>query len=293
MSAMDDERRLAPPLSHAEGDGGVGHVTLVGAGPGDPELLTLRAARCLAEARLVLYDHLVSDAVLAHVNPSAECVDVGKVSGCHTLSQAAIIERMVFLARSGRSLVRLKGGDGYIFGRGGEEAEALAAAGVPFDVVPGLTAAQGAAASLGIPLTHRDHAGTLILVTGHGRDDHAPALNWRALAQPRQTLVIYMGLAMLPYLSAQLVAHGLSGHTPAALIERATRPDERCVIGTLASLPVMAREHRIVAPALIVVGNVVALQPVLHGALRKRGADNIHQLARHGLIGAERAADNE
>jgi len=245
-------------------------VTLVGAGPGDPELLTVKAARALAEARLVLYDHLVSKAVLALVPTDADLIYVGKESGHHTLPQEGIIDVMLRLARSGRRVLRLKGGDPYIFGRGGEEAQALAAAGVPFEVIPGISAAQGAAAAAGIPLTHRDHAEALVLATGHLRGE-GPArsvdLDWALLARARQTVVIYMGVGTLPVISAQLQAHGLAGDTPAALIERATLPEQRTVVGTLATLPQLARQHDVRAPALVVIGTVVTLHAQLGGGL--------------------------
>ena len=192
----------------------VGHVTLVGAGPGDPELLTRKAYRALQTATLVLYDHLVGPAVLDCIAPGAERIYVGKESSRHTLPQEQIIELMVRLARSGRNVVRLKGGDGYIFGRGGEEVQALAEAGIGFDVVPGITAAQGAGASVGIPLTHRDHACTLVFATGHLREDRTVGLDWELLARPRQTVVIYMGVGALPAICSQLIAHGLPADTP-------------------------------------------------------------------------------
>ncbi|MBP6599283.1 MAG: uroporphyrinogen-III C-methyltransferase [Giesbergeria sp.] len=239
-----------------------GRVTLVGAGPGDAELLTLKAARVLAQARLVLYDNLVSPEVMAHIGADAELIYVGKKSRQHTLPQEDIIELMVRLARQGRSLVRLKGGDPYIFGRGGEEAEALIAAGIACDTVPGISAAQGAAAALGIPLTHRDHAGTLLIATGHlqGAGDSATVeLDWPALARPRQTVVIYMGIGTLGVICRELMAHGLPADTPAALIERATWPQQRSVFGTLQSLPALQIEHHIKPPALIMIGDTVTL----------------------------------
>ena len=239
-----------------------GRVTLVGAGPGDAELLTLKAARVLAQARLVLYDNLVSPEVMAHIPAEAELIYVGKKSRQHTLPQEDIIELMVRLAREGRSLVRLKGGDPYIFGRGGEEAEALIAAGIACDTVPGISAAQGAAAALGVPLTHRDHAGTLLIATGHlqGEGDSATvALDWPALARPRQTVVIYMGIGTLGVICRELMAHGLPADTPAALIERATWPQERSVFGTLQTLPDLQVAHHIKPPALIMIGETVAL----------------------------------
>lgn len=242
----------------------VGTVTLIGAGPGDPELLTLKAARVLAQASLALYDHLVSPAVLDLLPANACRVYVGKEATRHALPQADIARLLVRLARAGHSLVRLKGGDGYIFGRGGEEAQALAEAGVPFRVIPGLTAAQGAAASTGIPLTHRDHAGVLVLATGHRRADQTLDLDWAMLARPRQTVALYMGVANLPEICRQLLAHGLPAHTPAALIENATLPEERCVTGAVAQLPELAQRHKIHPPALILIGDVIAArrQPV-------------------------------
>ena len=245
-------------LSDRQADAPVGTVTLVGAGPGDPELLTLKAARVLAQARMALYDHLVSPAVLDLLPADAQRVYVGKEASRHTLPQADIAHLMIRLARAGHSLVRLKGGDGYIFGRGGEEVQALAAAGIPFRVIPGLTAAQGAAASTGIALTHRDHASALVLATGHRRGDRQLDMDWPMLARPRQTVVLYMGVSNLPEICRQLCAHGLSADTPAALIENATLPEERCVTGTLEQLPELARQHQIHPPALIVIGTVVA-----------------------------------
>jgi uroporphyrin-III C-methyltransferase len=266
MSVMEPSHWLAPGWSGngaANNDQPPGLVTLVGAGPGDPELLTLKAVKALQAAKLVLYDHLVSPAVLDFLPPDADRVYVGKESSRHTLPQASIIELMLRLARSGRAVLRLKGGDGYIFGRGGEEAQALAAAGIPFTVVPGLTAAQGAAASVGIPLTHRDHACALVLATGHLRDNQGLDMDWPMLARPRQTVVLYMGVNNLPEICRQLTAHGLAGDTPAALVEKATLPDERCVTGTLAELPSLALQHQIRPPALIMIGSVVSLHTQL------------------------------
>ena len=282
MKPLDDD----PALRHADRcrpstGPETGRVWLVGAGPGDPELLTLKALRRLQRATLVLHDHLVAPEILALLPPEATCIDVGKRCGAHTMAQDDIIALMLRLARAGHDLVRLKGGDPYIFGRGGEEAQALAAAGIPFEVIPGLSAAQAAAAGAGIPLTHRDHATAVVFVTGHGRadaappggapgselDPTAPEVDWAALARPHQTLVIYMGLGRLAALSAGLVRHGLSPLTPAALIERASRPDQRCVTGTLQTLPALAAQHAVRAPALIVVGSVVSLHATLATAL--------------------------
>lgn len=269
----DSARGDAPaPVAAAAPSAPWGRVTLVGAGPGDADLLTVKAARVLSEASLVLYDNLVSPQVLALVPASAERIYVGKQSSNHSLPQEGIIELMIRLAQSGRSLVRLKGGDPYIFGRGGEEAEALAAVGIACETVPGISAAQGAAASSGIPLTHRDHAGMLVLATGHLQGEEGErtvALDWEALARPRQTVVIYMGVGTLPTICAQLIAHGLPGDTPAALIERATLPGQRTVVGTLQTLPDLSVQHGVRPPALIMIGGTVALQERIGGpALR-------------------------
>lgn len=243
-----------------------GRVTLVGAGPGDPDLLTVRAAKVLTSAQVVLYDHLVSDAVLALVPPSAERIYVGKESGCHAMPQATIAATLVRLARTGRPVVRLKGGDPYVFGRGGEEVEALVDAGVPFEVVPGITAAQGMSAMAGMPLTHRAHASSVVFATGHGKEGGAEP-DWIALARPRQTAVFYMGMAALPRICERLIAHGLPADTPAAVVERATTPQQRVIVATLQSLPAVAALHGASAPALVVVGSVVSL----HERLRQAG----------------------
>ena len=264
MTTLDETRFFSPLAAQA------GHlparVTLVGAGPGDPELLPLKAARALADARLVLYDKLVSKEVLKLVNPQADLIYVGKQSGQHVLTQEGIIELMVRLASSGRSVVRLKGGDPYIFGRGGEEAQALAAAGIAFEVIPGISAAQGMAAAAGIPLTHRDHATQVVFVTGHLRDERhgrGLELDWASLARPHQTIVIYMGVATLPIVCRELARHGLGADTPAAVIENVTLPSQRVVTGTLSTLPTLARVHAVRAPALVVIGGVVGLHAEL------------------------------
>lgn len=238
-------------------------VTLMGAGPGDPDLLTVKALRALQVADVVLYDHLVSEAVLDIAPASAQRIYVGKETSKHTMPQAAIGALMVDYARLGRRVLRIKGGDGYIFGRGGEEAEALAAAGVPFAVIPGITAAQGAAASCGIPLTHREHARALVLATGHLQNNQQVDLDWDTLARPQQTVVIYMGLGTLAIICERLMAHGMPASTPAALIENATLPAQRCVCGTLAQLPALSAEAGLKPPTLIIIGEVVALQPAL------------------------------
>ena len=247
-------------------------VTLLGAGPGDPELLTVKAWHALKNADLILYDHLVGDAVLALAPAGAEKIYVGKQASRHALPQAEICELMIEKALAGRRVLRLKGGDGFIFGRGGEEAQALADAGIAFVVIPGITSAQGAAASTGIPLTHREHARTLVLTTGHLKNDQTVDLDWPMLARPNQTVVIHMGLGTLPIISRSLMAHGMPADTPAALIERATTAQERCFTATLAELPQVAKAQGLVSPTLIVIGEVVQL----HGQLSPFCAEMIH-----------------
>jgi len=269
---MSEERYAAAEVREREAAARVPKVSLVGAGPGDPELLTVKAARVLANAQTVLYDHLVSPAVLELIPPSAERIYVGKESACHSLPQDEIVALMLRLVRERGSIVRLKGGDPYVFGRGGEEAQALAAAGIAFEVIPGISAAQGAAACAGIPLTHRDHAPGLTFVTGHLREDSQEPLDWSALARMRQTLVVYMGVATLQVVSQRLIEHGRSADTPAAVVERATLPDQRTIVGTLATLPGLCLRAAVKPPAVIIVGTVVDLHRELGGAGREAQA---------------------
>ena len=253
------DRGLEPgPGARRLGGAAPGRVALVGAGPGDPELLTLRAARLIGEADVLVVDHLVGEGVLELARPGTERIYVGKESGHHTLPQEDINQLLVRLATAGRRVVRLKGGDPYIFGRGGEEVEELVAAGVAFEVVPGITAACGVAAYAGIPLTHRDYAQSVVFATGHRRDGES-TLDWAALARPHQTAVIYMGVGQLAAHCAALVGHGRAAHTPAALVENGTTARQRVVTGTLESLPARALEAGIRPPALLIVGEVVSL----------------------------------
>ena len=256
MSAMVNLRRVERT------PGATGEVYVVGTGPGDPDLLTVRALRLMQHADVVLYDNLVSDEILALLPADVERIYVGKQRANHAMRQEAINQRMVDLARAGQRVLRLKGGDPFVFGRGGEEAETLAEAGVRFQVVPGITAALGASAYAGVPLTHRDHAQAVTFVTGHLKDGSMD-LDFVGLARPHQTVVIYMGLHGLPALCERLIAHGRAADTPAAVVQQATTPRQRVVTGTLATLPALVAEAGLQAPTLIIVGEVVGLQSKL------------------------------
>jgi uroporphyrin-III C-methyltransferase/precorrin-2 dehydrogenase/sirohydrochlorin ferrochelatase len=239
-----------------------GCVYLVGAGPGDPELLTVKAVRVIGEADVLVFDHLVSDAILNMVRPDAERIYAGKERGNHALPQDQLNVLLVKLAQQGKRVVRLKGGDPYTFGRGGEEVQTLRESGVCFEVVPGITAAAGVAAYAGIPLTHRDYAQACVFVTGHLKDG-SMNLDWPGLARERQTIVIYMGLHGLPHLCEKLMEHGLPADWPAAIVQQGTTPNQRTVTGTLATLPALADAAKLRAPTLIIVGKVVDLHETL------------------------------
>ncbi len=240
-------------------------VYLIGAGPGDPGLLTLRGRDILSTADVVVYDYLASDELLAHARPDAELIYVGKISGNHALPQDKINELLIAKAKEGKDVARLKGGDPYIFGRGGEEAEALLAAGVPFEEVPGISSVIAGPAYAGIPLTHRSFASSVTIITGH-EDPTKPesAHNWKALAASASTLVFVMGMKNLPQISAKLIAAGLSGDTPAALVTWATTPRHRSHVSTLSELPADAQKHGFKNPCLIVVGKVASLHDKLN-----------------------------
>ncbi len=254
---------MARELTEARPNGGMGEVYLVGAGPGDPDLVTFRALRLMQQADVVVHDRLVAKPILDLTRRDAQRIYVGKERDNHVMRQEDINRLLADLAKAGHRVLRLKGGDPFIFGRGGEEIDTLAAEGVPFQVVPGITAASGCAAYTGIPLTHRDYAQSVTFVTGHLKDGTMD-LNWDQLAQPHQTVVFYMGLVGLALIVEQLLNHGVSPDMPIALIQQGTTPHQRVFSGTLATIQEVIAEEKPQPPTLIIVGEVVKLREKLN-----------------------------
>lgn len=265
IAGKDKEARdlLESAVENAQAPAERGEVYLVGAGPGDPDLLTFRALRLMQQADVVVYDRLVSQGVLDLVRRDAEMIYAGKERNKHTLPQEGINALLVRLAQEGKKVLRLKGGDPFIFGRGGEEIETLTEKNISFQVVPGITAAAGCSAYAGIPLTHRDYVQSCMFVTGHLKDGTIN-LNWKAIAQPNQTIVFYMGLQGVEELCKQLVKHGLPSTTPAALVEKGTTQDQKVHIGDLTTLHKIVEKNNVKAPTLIIVGEVVSLHDKLN-----------------------------
>lgn len=239
--------------------GAAGRVSIVGAGPGDPELLTIRALKRIQAADAIVHDRLVDPSILSHARDDARRIYVGKTRGCHALSQERINELLAELARDGLAVVRLKGGDPFVFGRGGEELAFLESHCIETEIVPGVTAALGCAALAGIPVTHRDLAQSVTFVTGHAKDGGDPDLDWVSLARANHTLVVYLGVATAAKVAARLTEAGMTGSMPVAVIENGTRADERILTGTLGDIATLIDTHAIKGPAVLVIGRVAAL----------------------------------
>lgn len=238
----------------------MGKVYLVGAGPGDPELITVKGLKCIQQADVILYDRLINEELLSYAKPDAELIFCGKLPGYHAMQQETINHALVWHAKKGKTVVRLKGGDPFVFGRGGEEAEALAKHGIEFEIVPGITSAIAAAAYAGIPVTHREFSSSVAFVTGHRRDGSRDEIKWESLAKGIDTIAIYMGIHNLPYICGQLMKYGKAPETPAAVIEWGTTTAQRTVTGTLATIAAAAAKENIQNPSMVIIGDVVRLR---------------------------------
>jgi len=267
MAGQDDKARKSLEQAFEDTQQGnepeTGEVYLVGAGPGDPDLLTFRALRLMQQADVVVYDRLVSKEILDMARRDADRIYVGKERSNHAVPQEDINHLLARLGKEGKRVCRLKGGDPFIFGRGGEEIDTLMQQGVPFQVVPAITAASGASSYAGIPLTHREYSQSVVFTTGHLKDG-SMNLNWKGLAQPNQTIVFYMGLQGIAVICRELIAHGMPDSTPIALVQKATTPQQKVVTATLGTMPDEVEKSDIKPPTLIIVGNVVKLHERLN-----------------------------
>jgi len=252
-----------PGIEGAADESESGKVFLVGAGPGDAELITVKGLRYLRQADVVLYDRLISPLLLDETHPGTELIFVGKEPGCHSIPQEQINKLLISYARQGHTVVRLKGGDPFVFGRGGEEAQALVEAGIPFEVVPGVSSVTAVPAYAGIPITHRDFTSSVTIVTGHEGYSASPTVNWEALAALGGTLVVLMGVKALPHFTQRLITAGMDPTLPAAIIQEGTMPQQRVITGTLADIAQRAIEAGLTSPALTVIGAVVSTREAL------------------------------
>ena len=242
----------------------MGKVYLVGAGPGDPELITVKGLTCIQKADVILYDRLINEELLSYAKKDAELIFCGKLPGYHTMQQETINHFLIRHAKKGKIVVRLKGGDPFVFGRGGEEAEALANNGIDFEIVPGITSGIAAAAYAGIPVTHRDFSSSVAFVTGHKRDGSQEEIKWESLAKGIDTIAIYMGISNLPYIRDQLIKHGKAPSTPVAVIQWGTLYEQRTVTATLETIVETVQQKRIENPSMIIIGEVVTLRDKIH-----------------------------
>jgi uroporphyrin-III C-methyltransferase len=252
-----------PSTACAASEARSGKVFLVGAGPGDAELITVKGLRYLRQASVVFYDRLISPVLLDETRAGAELIFVGKESGYHSMPQEQINKLLISYAQQGHKVVRLKGGDPFVFGRGGEEAQVLVDAGIPFEVVPGVSAATAVPAYAGIPITHRDFTSSVTIVTGHEGYSASPAVNWEALAALGGTLIVFMGVKTLPYFTQRLITAGMDATLPAAIIQEGTLPQQRVITGTLANIAQHAQDAELTSPALTVIGKVVSIREAL------------------------------